>query len=67
MASSTQSDEQVREVVRLGERLEASLGWPVDVELAFAGGDLYLLQCRPITTLGHVADAGIGGKFEAAA
>jgi phosphoenolpyruvate synthase/pyruvate phosphate dikinase len=23
-----------------------------DVECAFAGGQLYLLQCRPITTLG---------------
>lgn len=42
---------QVREVAQLGLRLEAAKGWPVDIEFAYAGDDLYLLQCRPITTL----------------
>ena len=42
---------QVQEVARLGQRLEALKGWPVDIEFAYAGGQLYLLQCRPITTL----------------
>jgi phosphoenolpyruvate synthase/pyruvate phosphate dikinase len=45
------SEEQVLEVSRLGERLESLKGWPVDIEFAYAGGMLYLLQCRPITTL----------------
>jgi phosphoenolpyruvate synthase/pyruvate phosphate dikinase len=27
------------------------MGRPVDIEAAFAGDLLYLLQCRPITTL----------------
>ena len=27
------------------------MGWPVDLECAYRGGVLYLLQCRPITTL----------------
>ena len=45
------SEEQVLEVARLGERLESLKGWPVDIEFAFAGGKLFLLQCRPITTL----------------
>ena len=31
--------------------LEERLGWPVDVECAWQGQALYLLQCRPITTL----------------
>jgi phosphoenolpyruvate synthase/pyruvate phosphate dikinase len=51
------SNEQVQEVARLGLRLAAAKGWPVDIEFAYAGGDLFLLQCRPITTLipnGHV-------------
>ena len=61
------SEAQIREVARLGAHLEAALGWPVDIEVAFAASELYLLQCRPITTLGHVADAGIGGQFEPAA
>ena len=42
---------QVEEVARLGKQLEAIQGWPVDIEFAYAGGKLYLLQCRPITTL----------------
>lgn len=42
---------QILEMARLGLSLEARLGWPVDVECAFHEGRLYLLQCRPITTL----------------
>ena len=61
------TDAQVREVAMLGSRLEASFGWPVDVECAFAAGELYLLQCRPITTLGYVTVAGKGGQLEEAA
>jgi pyruvate,water dikinase len=43
---------QVREVATLALLLEGSAGHAVDVECAIAGGSLYLLQCRPITTLG---------------
>lgn len=43
--------EQVGEVARLAARLEEQTGYPVDIECAYAGGRLYLLQCRPITTL----------------
>ena len=31
--------------------LETTMEHPVDVECAYAGSELYLLQCRPITTL----------------
>jgi phosphoenolpyruvate synthase/pyruvate phosphate dikinase len=31
--------------------LEATMEHPVDVECAYTGDKLYLLQCRPITTL----------------
>lgn len=44
------NEEQVRQVATLCSLLQAESGWPVDVEAAFAGGWLYLLQCRPITT-----------------
>ena len=44
-------DDQVREVARLALALEAESGAPVDVECAFAGGTLFLLQARPITAL----------------
>lgn len=45
-------DAQVMEMAQLGLALEAAMGWPVDVECACYGGQLYLLQCRPITMLG---------------
>lgn len=45
-------DGQIFEIARLALTLEAEMGWPTDVECAVAGGELYLLQCRPITTLG---------------
>jgi len=46
------AEEQLIEVTRLALSLEATMGYPVDLECAYAGGDLYLLQSRPITTLG---------------
>jgi pyruvate,water dikinase len=45
------NDEQVIEMTKLALTLEATMEHPVDVEYAYAGGELYLLQCRPITTL----------------
>ncbi|MBI1800919.1 MAG: PEP/pyruvate-binding domain-containing protein [Chloroflexi bacterium] len=45
------SDDQAAEMARLALALEAAMGWAVDVECAYAMGHLYLLQCRPITTL----------------
>jgi pyruvate,water dikinase len=45
------NDEQVLEMAKLALNLEVTMEWPVDVECAYAKGELYLLQCRPITTL----------------
>jgi pyruvate,water dikinase len=45
------TDAQAAEMAELAVRLEEATGRPVDVEAAFAGGSLHLLQCRPITTL----------------
>ncbi len=45
------ADEQVMEMAQLALTLEATMGHPVDIECAYVGGALYLLQCRPITTL----------------
>ena len=43
--------EQVVELADLAVRLEARMGLPVDLECGYYRGRLYLLQCRPITTL----------------
>jgi phosphoenolpyruvate synthase/pyruvate phosphate dikinase len=45
------SDEQILEMAKLALILETTMERPVDVECAYAGGKLYVLQCRPITTL----------------
>lgn len=50
-------DEGIGAVARLAIALEAEAGAAVDVECAFAGGELYLLQSRPITTLAVAPDA----------
>ena len=44
---------QAHAVAKLVLALERETGHPVDVECAFAKGELYLLQCRPITTLSN--------------
>lgn len=45
------TDEQAVTAARLATALEETAGHPVDIECAFAGGELFLLQARPITTL----------------
>ena len=45
------SEAQASEVAQLARGLEAYMGWPVDIECAYQGETLYLLQCRPISTL----------------
>jgi pyruvate,water dikinase len=46
------TDEEIQEIAHLTLSLEKTSGQPVDVECAIARRALYLLQCRPITTLG---------------
>ncbi len=46
------SDAEVLELARLGLAVEAHYGSPQDIEWAIAGGKTYLVQSRPITTLG---------------
>jgi len=45
------AEEQMIEMAQLALSLETTMGYAIDVECAYAGGQLYLLQCRPITTL----------------
>jgi pyruvate,water dikinase len=47
------ADDQLAELCQLGRQVQALFGCPQDVEWAFdADGALWLLQARPITTLG---------------
>lgn len=48
-AQPTLKDDQAAEMARLGVALERRMGHSVDVECAWHAGQLYVLQCRPIT------------------
>ena len=49
--------EQVKDLVRIGDSVEAHFGTPQDIEFAFdPNGQLQLLQSRPITTLFPLPD-----------
>ncbi|MGQ9825943.1 MAG: phosphoenolpyruvate synthase, partial [Desulfotomaculales bacterium] len=45
------ADEQILELERVGRKIEAYFGCPQDIEWCLSGGELYILQSRPITTL----------------
>jgi phosphoenolpyruvate synthase/pyruvate phosphate dikinase len=42
-------EEQLRELARIGDDLEQRLGGPQDIEWALEGGELFVLQARPVT------------------
>ncbi|HET8521812.1 MAG TPA: PEP/pyruvate-binding domain-containing protein [Thermomicrobiales bacterium] len=45
------TDAQAAAVATTARELEQRLGYPVDIEAGFAGGEFFLFQARPITTL----------------
>ena len=59
-AEQALSDAQIKMLTALGQRVAALYDFPQDIEWAFAGGELYLLQSRPITSLFPVPPAGAG-------
>jgi pyruvate,water dikinase len=44
---------QINEIASFLDKLNSELGTPQDIEFAFCHGTLYLLQTRPVTTLGN--------------
>ncbi|MCC2670126.1 MAG: ppsA, partial [Armatimonadetes bacterium] len=46
--------DQVRQVADLGRRIEAHYGTPQDVEWAVAGGQISIVQSRPVTAVGSM-------------
>ncbi len=62
------TDAQLLRLAGLGERVEAHYGTGQDIEWAFVGEDLYLLQARPITTPTPVVEghAPVKGRLERA-
>lgn len=59
---ASMSDEQVRALTAVGDRVEQHYARPMDIEWAFALGNFYMLQARPITTLQATDDGGISSR-----
>ncbi|KUI09173.1 phosphoenolpyruvate synthase [Mycolicibacterium acapulense] len=51
------TDGELRSIAELAMATERHNGCPQDTEWAIAGGKTYLVQARPITTLGHTTPA----------
>jgi pyruvate,water dikinase len=47
--AATLGADELRRLARLGAELEERLGGPQDIEWALEDGELYVLQCRPVT------------------
>ncbi|WP_255196994.1 phosphoenolpyruvate synthase [Halorarius litoreus] len=50
-------EEEIAQLIDIGERAEDHYGNPQDVEWALVGGEVYMLQSRPITTISKDASA----------
>jgi pyruvate,water dikinase len=50
-AMRTLRDDEARDIAELVLAAERGFGRPVDVEFCWEGRQLWLVQCRPITTL----------------
>lgn len=55
---ATLTNPQVYQLAQLLEQLAELFGQPQDIEFALKNNQLYLLQSRPITTLGQLPDRG---------
>jgi phosphohistidine swiveling domain-containing protein len=59
------SDPQLRELAKVGMAIAKHYGRPQDIEWAWAQGQLFILQSRPITTLYPMPDGLPGGPLRA--
>ena len=54
--ASSLTDEQIKEISKEVKRIVDIYGKPQDIEWAYEGSKLYILQARPITTLENIPD-----------
>jgi len=58
------SDEEIEKLVDIGEIIEEHYGKPQDVEWAIEKGKIYIVQSRPVTTIGEKEGEKIEGEEE---
>lgn len=55
-STSSLTDKQIKEIAKEVKKIVEIYGKPQDIEWAYEGGKLYILQARPITTLENIPD-----------
>ncbi|MCA9831326.1 MAG: phosphoenolpyruvate synthase [Dehalococcoidia bacterium] len=60
------TEDQIRELARIGRGVEEHYGSHQDIEWAYEGGNFYLVQSRPVTTMRATDDEGDEGETETA-
>lgn len=56
-ATQALTDQQILRLENTGRKIEKQFGTPQDIEWCLAGGEFYIVQSRPITTLYPVPEA----------
>ncbi len=56
------NEEEIAELTGLGKRIQDHYDFPQDTEWAIESGKVFMLQSRPVTTLGKVAGKETGGE-----
>jgi len=57
-------DARLLDLAEIGMRIEQHFGWPQDIEWALEGNQFFVVQARPVTTLGGVGDVPFGPRKE---
>lgn len=55
-------DEEIAKLTKLGKKIQDHYDFPQDTEWAIENGEVFMLQSRPVTTLGKTAGQETGGE-----
>ncbi len=58
------SDDEIISLAKLGVKIEDHYQFPQDIEWAKEGGELYVVQTRPITTLESISEESVGETLD---
>ncbi|MBI2886268.1 MAG: phosphoenolpyruvate synthase [Chloroflexi bacterium] len=58
------TDQEIQELAAMGKLIEAHYGVPQDIEWAREGGRFYVVQTRPVTTMGAGESVQVGRRGE---
>ena len=58
------SDDEIISLAKLGAKIEDHYQFPQDIEWAKEGGELYVVQTRPITTLESISEESVGETLD---